>query len=208
MKKLLASFVVLVLAAGTGLAAPVGKPTPAQKPAPAAKAAPADSAERWLHVRVEDGHVDGEEGETVNVNVPLSLAEKVLPAIQVEKLQKGKVHLDDGDMKDVDVRAILQAVKDAKDGVFVTVEGKDNVRVAKEKGNLLVKVREGNDGGSRVDIQIPLEVVDALVSGDKEELDVAAAVRALAQHGDELLITVTEKGNNVRIWIDSQNTSK
>ncbi len=208
MKKLLASLVILFLAAGTGLTAPAGKPAPSEKAAPAAKAAPADTAERWLHVRVEDGHEDGGEGETVNVNVPLSLAEKVLPAIQVEKFQKGKVRLDDGDMKDVDIRAILQAVRDAKDGVFVTVEGKDNVRVAKEKGNLLVKVREGNESGSRVDVQIPMAVVEALVSGDKEELDVAAAVRALAQHGDELLVTVKDKGNNVRIWIDSQNASR
>jgi len=45
-------------------------------------------------------------------------------------------------MQDVDLKAILQAVRDTRDGEFVTVEGKDNVRVAKEKGLLVVKVRE------------------------------------------------------------------
>jgi len=194
MKRLFASFAVLALAAGMALAAPAGK------------AAPAGTTDRWLHVRVEEG--EGPGAETVHVNVPLDLAEKVLPAIHVEQFQGGKVHLEHGEMKDVDVRAILQAVKETRDGVFVTVEGKDNIRVAKEKGHLLVKVREEGEMGTKVDVQIPMEVVEALLSGEKDELNVAAAVRSLARHGDELLVTVTEKGSSVRIWIDSQNTSR
>jgi len=189
MKKLLASFGVLVLATGAALAG---------------QAAP---EERWLHIRVEDGKA-GEEGETVRVNVPLTLAEKVLPAIQVDRFQNGRVRLDDGEMKEVDLKVILEAIRDTRDGEFVTVEGKDNVRVAKEKGNLLVKVREGNGAGAKIDIQVPMAVVEALLSGEKNELDVAAAVRALARHGDEMLVTVTDEETRVRIWIDSQNTSK
>ena len=200
MKKILASLAVLALATGMALAAPTGKPAPADK------AAPAGSTDRWLHVRVEEG--EGSGAETVHVNVPLELAEKVLPAIHVEQFQGGKVRLDHNEMKDVDVRAILQAVKETRDGVFVTVEGKDNIRVAKEKGHLLIKVREEGETGAKVDVQVPMEVVEALLSGGQDELNVAAAVRALAQHGDELLVTVTDKGSNVRIWIDSQNTSK
>ena len=189
MKKLLASFGILVLATGAVLAG---------------QAAP---AEYWLHVRVVDGK-HGEEGETVRVNVPLTLAEKVLPAIQVDRFQNGKVRLDHGDMKDVDLKAILKAVRDTRDGEFVTVEGKDNVRVAKEKGHLLVKVREGKVNGAKVDVQVPMAVVEALLSGDEGELDVAAAVRALARHGDEFLVTVTDEETSVRVWIDTQNTSK
>jgi hypothetical protein len=151
----------------------------------------------------------GARGETVHVNVPLTLAEKVLPAIQVDKLHQGKIKLEDGDLKGVDLRTILQAVKDTQDGEFVTVDkGTDQVRVAKEKGHLLVKVREGKDEGSKVDVQVPMEVVEALLSGGEGELNVGAAVRALAQHGDELLVTVSDGGSNVRIWVDSQNTSK
>jgi len=192
MKRLLASFGILVLATGAVLAG---------------QAAPATPEERWLHVRVEDGKA-GEEGETVRVNVPLTLAEKVLPAIQVDRFQNGRVRLEHDEMKDVDLKAILQAVRETRDGEFVTVEGKDNVRVAKEKGHLLVKVREGNGTGAKVDIQVPMAVVEALLSGEKNELDVAAAVRALAKHGEEFLVTVTDEETRVRIWIDSQNTSK
>ncbi len=42
--------------------------------APAAMAGP---TERYLHVKVEDAS----KGESVNVNVPLSMAEKILPTI-------------------------------------------------------------------------------------------------------------------------------
>jgi hypothetical protein len=208
MKKLLVSVAVTALAAGLALAAPAGKPAPAGKSAPAAKAAPAGATDRWLHIRVEDGR-DGEEAETVHVNVPLTLAEKVLPAISADKLHEGKVRLDGEDLKDLDLRAMLQAVRDTQDGEFVTVDkGTDQVRVAKEKGHLVVKVREGKEGGTKVDAQVPMEVVDALLSGEKGELDLAAGVRALARHGEELLVTVTDGGSNVRIWVDSQNGSK
>jgi len=189
MKRLIASFGILVLAAGAVLAA---------------ETAP---AEHWLHIRVEDGKA-GEEGETVRVNVPLSFAEKVLPAIQVEQFHGGKVRLEHGEMQDVDLKAILQAVRDTRDGEFVTVEGKDNVRVAKEKGLLVVKVREDKGTGAKVDVQVPMEVVEALLSGEENELDVAAAVRALAKHGKDMLVTVVDEETSVRIWIDSQNTTK
>ncbi len=189
MKKLLAIVGILFLGAGAILAA---------------QAVP---EERWLHVRVEEGKA-GKDGETVRVNVPLSLAEKVLPAIHVDRFEGGKVRLEDGEIKDVDLKAILQAVRETRDGEFVTVEGKDNVRVAKEKGHLLVKVREGDGAGAKVDVQVPMAVVEALLSGEKNELDVAAAVRALARHGEDFLVTVNDEGTSVRVWIDSENSSK
>jgi len=189
MKRLLASFGILILATGAVLA---GQATP---------------AERWLHIRVEEGK-GGKDGETVRVNVPLTLAEKVLPAIHVDRFRNGRVHLEDGELDEVDLKVILEAVRDTRDGEFVTVEGKDHVRVAKEKGHLLVKVREGNGNGAKVDVQVPMAVVEALLSGERNVLDVAAAVRALAKHGEQLLVTVTDDETHVRIWIDSQNTSK
>jgi len=165
----------------------------------------APPADRWLHVRVAGGKG---EGETIRVNVPLSFAEKVLPAIQVDKLRNGKVKLGQGTMDGVDLRAVLEAVRDTQDGEFVTVEeGGDNVRVAKEKGYLLAKVREGKNTRTKVDVKIPLSVVEALLSGRKDELDLGAGVRALSAHGDVLLVTVNDEDSTVRVWVDSQNVS-
>ena len=164
--------------------------------------------DRWLHVRVVNTNAGG---ETVRVNVPLSLAEKVLPAIKAHRLEKGKLKLNEMNLHDVDIRGVLEAVRDTRDGEFVTVQGsRQDVRVAKQGGYLRVEVRERRDGieTNQVDIKLPFTVVEALLSGGKDELDIAAAVRALAAHGDSELVSVKEKHNTVRIWVDSKNTSE
>jgi len=199
MKKLLAVAGILLLAAGVALAAP------------ASKSGSKSSADKWLHVRVEDG--SGTDAETVHVNVPLSLAEAVIPAINVDNFKNGKVHVDmnggNSHLQDVDIRKILTALRDTPDGNFVTVEGAgDNVQVAKQGGYLVAKVREGKAGGSKVDARIPFQVVEALLSGDDNELNIAAAVRALGEHGDGVLVTVDDEKSKVRIWVDSKNESQ
>jgi hypothetical protein len=163
---------------------------------------------KWLHVKVEE---TGAQGETVRINLPLSLAEKVLPAINTKELRGGKVKMNEAKFKDVDVRAILEALRTAPENEFVTVEGpKENVRVAKSGGNLLVKVHEAKEKGKTetVEVSVPFTVVDALLSGTKDELDVLAAVRALGTIGDTVLVTVNDKDSKVRIWVDSRNTTE
>ena len=94
--------------------------------------------DRWLHIRVDNP--DSKE-ETVRVNVPLELAEKVLPSINRDRLQSGKVKIDEIDCHGVDLRALLDAVRTSKDGEFVTVQNKDSdVRVAKQNNYFLVHV--------------------------------------------------------------------
>src|ERR1700739_871072 len=51
------------------------------------------SKDRWLHVRVISSDT---KGETVRVNVPLELAERVLPAIHQDRIHDGKVKIDNG----------------------------------------------------------------------------------------------------------------
>jgi ribonuclease HI len=52
-------------------------------------------------------------------------------------------------------------------------------------------------------------VVDALLSNTKNnELDISAAIRALSDAGDALLITVEDASQHVRIWVDSKNASE
>jgi len=118
------------------------------------------ATEKYLHVRV----TSNSDKEVVSVNVPLSLAEKVIPAINHGKLNQGKVTIDNADMNGIDLHAILEAVKNSPDGEFVTIQGKDqDVRVAKSKGNLVVHVtdksgdkqKNGEKKNEKVDVIIP-----------------------------------------------------
>jgi hypothetical protein len=170
----------------------------------------AASNERWLHVRVEE---TGPNAENVRVNVPLSLAEKVLPSIQADRIRNGKLTLEEIDTHGVDLRAVLAALRDLDDHEFVTIEStRENVRVAKSKGYLLVTVRETHERDGRpeletVDVQIPMAVVDAMLTGAPDELDLVAGIRALAALGDMVLVTVKERNSSVRIWVDSKSTT-
>lgn len=164
----------------------------------------AQTSDKWLHIKVDN---EGDKTERVRVNIPLDLAEKILPAINKDHLHAGKVRIGQAKFNDIDLRAMLDAIRTAKDNEFVTVDSQhENVRVAKQGGNLIVKVNELRHGQKeqKVDISIPFTVIDALLSsGKKDELDLVAAVRALAAHGDTVLVTVTDGSNNVRIWVDS-----
>lgn len=169
------------------------------------QAALAAEGERWLHIRVESKK---EGGETVRVNMPLSMADKVLPAIKSKDLSEGRIKIQNH-VKDVDIRALLQAVREAPDNEFVTVQSKkEHVRIAKSKGYLLVRVQEGETGAEKVEVTLPLSVVDAMLSGPPDELDIAAGLRALQQHGDSELVRVSEKDETVRIWVDAKNTAE
>src|SRR5215813_2321442 len=87
------------------------------------------SNDRRLHVSVIS---TDNKGETVRVNVPLELAEKVLPAINKDRLHNGKVKINNAEMDGVDCRALLDALKTTRDGEFVTVQAHDSdVKVAK-----------------------------------------------------------------------------
>ena len=170
------------------------------------------SRDRWLHVRVDD---PDSKGEIVRVNIPLELAEKVLPAINKDQFHNGRVKIDHFDCNGVDFHALLAAVRDSKDGEFVTVQDKDQeVRVAKQNNYFLVHVidKEGSKDSkdhkrSNVEVKIPMKVVDALFSAGKDEVDLVAGLHALALQGDTELVSVKDHEQTVRVWLDSKNVS-
>lgn len=170
-------------------------------------AASSSRGDRWLHVRVINSEA---KGETVRVNIPLELAEKVLPTINKRELHGGKVRIDNAHMDEIDIRALAEALRTSKDGEFVTVQAHDaDVRVAKQNGFMLVNVVEKNSSkNNKVDVKVPMKVVDALLSAGKDELDIVAALRALSAQGDVELVTVKNDENTVRVWVDSKNVSE
>jgi hypothetical protein len=182
MKRSLVAILVLALATGLALA-----------------------DDRWLHIRVQERGLGDEE---ISINVPLQLVEALLPTIQAEGLDHGKVHWrHHSDLDGIDLREILAALRDAPDAEFVTVRSRDeSVRVAKDGGYLLIHVDETD--GERVRVKMPLAVIDAMLSTDEEELDLVAALRALADYDVGDLVTVESDDSFVRIWIDSSDAGE
>lgn len=173
----------------------------------------AQAQERWFHVRVDSNN---EKGEIVRVNLPMSVAEAVLPAVHTRQLHEGKIKIHGHHTEDVDLRAILDAVSKSPDNEFVTVQSKEeNVRVAKAGEYILVKVtghKGDKDNGKpeQVDVKVPMSVVKALLTDvdEKDELNVLAALQALKAHGDLDLVTVKDGEETVRVWVDSKNVAE
>jgi hypothetical protein len=145
----------------------------------------------------------------VRVNVPLELAEKVLPAVNHDRLHNGKVRIDSSEMNDVDLRALMEAIRTAREGEYVTVQGDDNdVRVAKEGNHLTIHVLDKSASKkSQVEVKVPMKVIDALLSAGKDELDLVAALHALRAQGDTELVSVKDGENTVKVWLDSKNVA-
>lgn len=171
----------------------------------AGSAVMASAPARYLHVRVNNLNTH----ELVRINVPLSLAEKIIPAINHGQLRDGKVHIGKFQTDNINLPQILDALKTAPEGEFVTVQQKDNnVRVAKEHGMLIVHVVD-KQSKENVDVTIPWEVAQALSSNVNEnQLDVEAGIKALENAGDVTLVSVVGKNENVRIWVDSSSSAE
>jgi hypothetical protein len=162
--------------------------------------------ERWLHVRVD---CSDSKGDTVHVNVPVELAVAVLGNVNHENLHNGHISVGHADLNGTDLRAMLKAVREARDGEFVTVNSRDtDVRVAKQGGYLLVHAtdRHENKGDQNVEVRVPLTVVDALLAPGNDELDLVGAIRALAASGDTELVSVKDRNNTVHVWLDSKSS--
>jgi hypothetical protein len=182
------------------------------------KAQAQSTSNRWLHVRVDN---PDDKGEMVRVNVPIALAEILVSSVDHDQLHHGHVNIGHhADLNGVDLRAMLDAVRTAPDGEFVSVKNREqDIHVSKQNGYLLVRVsdsnhkgrKEGNREGSgdtqEVQVRVPISVVEALVASSKgsDDLDVAAALRALAVHGDTDLVNIKDGRQTVHVWLDSKN---
>ena len=162
---------------------------------------------KWLHIRVLG---QGERGESVKVNLPVAVLETMADAIEADHFSGGQIRISEGNIKPEQLRAVWQSLKSTEDMEFVTIESDDEtVRIAKSDGMLLVKVNDARSrkASDKVDIKVPMQVVDALLQAPEGQLNVKAALQALVDYGGGDLVQVTDGDSHVRIWIDGKSDS-
>ena len=168
----------------------------------------AESTGRWIHIRVLER---GDRQESVRVNLPLSVLQTMATAIESEHVRDGRVQFGETGLKPDQLRAMWQSVKSSRDMEFVTVESADeSIKVAKS-GNFLVARLRGSGGdrdGDRVDVKIPMSVLDALLDAPRGELNVKAALEALGSQDSGDLVTVLDGDSDIRIWIDGRSDTE
>ena len=166
--------------------------TPVRSQTPASQA--------WVHVRVEEPSRQSK----VSVNLPVSVVSAALQAAPEKFMSNGRIHLGHMGKNDVSVSDLRKAWNELKatgDAEFVTVEDEDEtVRVARA-GNLMLIHVDKPSGKESVRVEVPLEVVDALFSGQGEELDLRAGFAELQKRRGDI-VRVKDGHSTVRIWID------
>lgn len=162
----------------------------------------AQEAKPWIHVQVIEAEDDG---ATIRVNLPLALAQVALDLVPKKFMEKGHLKLEEHGITILDLRRLWQEVKASGDAEFVSVESeKQNVTVSRAGDVIQIRVQDVKEGKTEnVRVDIPIRVVDALLSGEGEELDLAAAVNQLGSERGEI-VSVEDGETRVRVWIDDK----
>jgi hypothetical protein len=155
-------------------------------------------ATRWLNVHV----VSEEEEANVEVRLPLELVLTVINGIKVEGFDAGMVDLEIDDAE-IDWPVILKAIKDVPDGDFVKVDSKDaNVRVSKKADMMLIHVDEIDGDNAKVDVSLPMQLIDAINIDQDNRIDIKALLEAIDTLPNGELVKVTSDEADVRIWVE------
>ncbi len=166
-------------------------------------AIPLQAQTPWIHIEVDENEADASH---VKVNLPLSVVQIALEAAPEKIVDDGKIrmHHIDEDLDVEDLRRMWNELRSAPDSELIKVEKKDGaVSVRRQGAEILIEVDDRGDGG-KVHVRVPVTVVDALFSGEGQELNLKEAISALKSlRGD--IVRVDDGETKVRIWIDEKD---
>lgn len=160
----------------------------------AATAPAARASDLWLHIRVVE---TGSHPTNVKVNVPFSLVQRAAPLIEDARIDDGEIAWNGDHVEIAELRETWRALRSGSGSM--TMDGM-TWELAGEGASETLLVREVKDSGA-VEMRIPAALVDALLA-DGRQLDLVAAVDAIARLGSGELVAVDEDGTRVRIWVD------
>ena len=160
----------------------------------------AQASDLWFHLTVN------EPGENANVtiNLPLTMVETALSMIPADVPEAGTISFGNEEFSARQLRDLWETLENSEDMTFIKVDDDDeSIRVAKDNGYLTVVGTALSDRGSDINVRMPIAVVNALLdTADEGQLNIAGALRALADHGEGELATITDNDAHVRVWID------
>lgn len=153
----------------------------------------------WIHVRVEEPQKESK----VSVNVPMTVAMAALSLAPEKVASGGRVHLGEGckGPSVAELRRMWKELRASGDAEIVSVEEKtQTVKIARAGDKIHVRVDDPSRDQA-VNVEVPVTAVDALFSGEGEDLNLRAALEELQKLRGEV-VKVDDKNSKVRIWID------
>ncbi|MFQ5790844.1 MAG: hypothetical protein ACE5JI_10250 [Acidobacteriota bacterium] len=157
----------------------------------------------WIHIQVTE---DDERPSKVNVNLPLSVVKVALEVAPEKVFSHGRLRIGrrGHDISVSDLRRMWRELRDAGEAEFVSIEdGDETVKIFREGDVLQVQI-DNAEKEDRVRVEVPVSVIDALLSGEGEELNLEAALAELENQRGEV-VRVRDGESRVLIWIDEKS---
>lgn len=153
----------------------------------------------WLHVAVDEAPP---RGASVRVNLPLAFVEAALALVPEAEARKVTIAFDGADVSLADLETAWRRLG-GRSGTLLTVDEPPLRTVVSRRGGfLVVDSHDRRRGDERVEVRVSAPIVDALLAGDGETLDLAGAVRAMAAAGAGEVTAASDDGDRVRLWVD------
>lgn len=155
----------------------------------------------WLHVEVVE---NGDETK-VNINLPMAIARIALPAISEEieqhvRIEAHDIEIGHSKLTIAQLKEMWRELRRSGDAeLFSSRDGDETVEVFQRGDRLHINVTGDRE---EVKIEIPSEVVDTLLAGDGDKLDVVGALAELDRGFRGDLVRVFDGDTTVRVWID------
>jgi hypothetical protein len=181
------------------LVAPATAPASDRSGTPTTSSKNSSKKSPWIHIEVMEA---GQKDAKVKVNLPIKLARTALQMAPDDVMDDGHIKIDDNDMSVSDLRKLWKEVREAGDAEFVTVQQKDStVKISRKGSKLYVHVDEPGNR-DQVRVEVPVSLVDALLAGSGDTLNMDAAVVELERMGPGEVVHVVDGEDSVRIWIE------
>ena len=148
---------------------------------------------------------DDGEGAKVKVNLPLSLAEvalKMASKVENEYISNGQIRIDNAEISVRDIRILWKELKNAGDAEFVSIEEDDEVIKVFRDGDYVHVNVDSRYGDEKVRMELPVNLVDALLDSEGETIDLAAAFDELGDSHRGDIIRIQDGSDFVRVWVD------
>jgi hypothetical protein len=153
------------------------------------------ASDLWIHIRVtETGH----RPTIVEVNLPLRLVERLAPMLRDVHHRDARIQLGHSGWSVDELRDVWGRLRNGE----VVVEDDAELRLQHGLRGQELVIRELDRRNGSV-VTLPATVIEALLAGQRADLDLEAAVRELARYGEGEIVSAQDDGTLVRVWLDS-----
>lgn len=152
----------------------------------------------WFHLQVHEG---GQ--EQLALNVPVSVVSTVVPVLEshMGDFPRKKVRMGRSEWSVAEMRELWNALKSQGSGELANLQTPEqNLRIMLDEDHLMIDSQDASK--EKVHVRVPVPVVDALLSGTGDELNLTAGLEALSALGSSDLLEVQTADAEIRVWID------